>query len=429
MKKVGTQVESAWPSHPDYRIDITPCPFTGQVWAGEVLVAESDRCLVVTETDHVDRLYFPEESVRWDLFTASDTTTICPFKGEATYWSLTGVEPTKDDVAWTYRTPLAEVAPIAGHVSFYSRALDVRVVERWPDGTTVPTTFPLWGDAAELLRLVDVQPSDGDRFIGPAHGPTRRDVVEGGQLVAEAVVAVSKTLPTQRVTSVSMTFMKAASFTAPVEVDVEVLRHGRTFSTAEVRISQHGVLRSAGLLLADTGGPDAIRDTAPMPDVPGPEGAVSFAGFGMTGREIRVVDGAYDPDPDRVAPPRIDAWVRFRDAPGEAYLHQALLAQSTTHWTIAAGMLPHRGFGEADAHRTLSTGIMKATVAFHDDVDVSDWLLYSNRAFWSGRGLVQGDGRVYTRGGRLAASYTIQAMVRAFDRSPEEMGRDSRTAM
>lgn len=72
---------------------------------------------------------------------------------------------------------------------------------------------------------------------------------------------------------------------------------------------------------------------------------------------------------------------------------------------------------------------MKATIAFHDDVDVADWLLYTNHAFWSGRGLVQGDGRVFARDGRLAASYTIQAMVREFATEPAAMGRDSRTAM
>ncbi|WP_081665149.1 DUF427 domain-containing protein [Mycobacterium sp. UM_CSW] len=423
------QVESAWPSYPDYRIDISVAPFTGQVWAGEVLVAESDKCLVVTETDHVDRLYFPEEAVDWNLFTDSATTTVCPFKGEATYWNLTGTESVEPDVVWTYRTPLAEVAPIRGHVSFYDTAFRVVAVDRWPDGTAVSLTFPLWGDAAELVRLIDVAPTGDHRFTGPAHGPTQRDVVEGGQLVAQAVVAVSKTLPDQRVTSVSMTFIKAASFTAPVEVDVDVLRRGRTFSTAEVRISQRGVLRSAGILLADSGAEDVMRHGPPMPVVPGPDAAVSFAGFGMTGREIRVVNAAYDPDPQRVDPPFIQSWVRFRDAPGEAHLNRALLAQSTTHWTIAAGMLPHKGFGEAEAHRTLSTGIMKATIAFHYDVDVSDWLLYSNHAFWSGRGLVQGDGRVYTRDGRLAASYSVQAMVRGFNRSPQEMGHDSRTAM
>lgn len=424
-----TQVESAWSSHPEYRIDIAPCQYTCQVWHGEVLVAQSDNCLVVSETDHVDRLYFPEADVDWSLFSASEYTTACPFKGQATYWTLTGQRPEIENVVWTYRTPLPEVAALAGHVSFYDGDLHVVLVERWPDGTAVPTKFPLWGDAAELVRLVDVQPIGDGKFIGPAHGSTRRNVVEGGQLLAEAIVATAKSIPEQRVTSASMVFTKAASFDEPVALAVEVLRQGRTFSTVEVRVTQHEILRSAGILLCDAGAEDIFGHVVAMPDVAGPDGAVPFAGFGMPGREIRVVDAAYDPDPNRTGPPEINAWVRFRDAPAAPYLHAALLAQSATHWTIAAGMLPHRGYGEAQAHATVSTGIIKATIAFHDDVDVTDWLLYANRAFWSGRGLVQGDGMVFTENGRLAASYTIQAMVRGFDRDPAAMGHDNRTAM
>ena len=424
-----TQVESAWGRFPDYRIDILPCVMTGQAWLGDVLLAESDHCLVVAETDHVDRLYFPESAVRWGHFVESDHTTVCPFKGVATYWSLGDTDAAGRNVMWTYREPLAEVDGLRGHVSFYDTDVRVVVVEPWPDGTAVPATFPLWGDAAELLRLIDVEASGPCRFVGAAHGPTRRDVVEGGQFAGQAIVATSKVLADQRVTSASMIFTKSASFTAPVDVSVEVLRRGRTFSTTEVRISQHDSLRCVGLLLADSGASDVIRDVETMPEVPGPDAATPFAGFSMPGRDLRIVDGAYDPDPDRVGPPMINAWVRFRDDPGALHLHQALLAQSTTHWTIAAGMLPHPGFGEAMAHRTLSTGIMKATIAFHDDVDVTDWLLYANRAFWSGRGLVQGEGRVYTQDGRLAASYTVQAMLRDFHRVPAAMGYDSSTAM
>ncbi len=424
-----TPVESAWAAHPDYRIEIGRCPYTGQVWLGDVFLAESENCLVVAETDHVDRLYFPEADVKWDLFTETEQTTVCPFKGTATYWSLTGAEPAVPNVVWTYRTPLPEVAGIAEHVSFYDEALRVVVVERWPDGSAVPAKFPLWGDAAELLRLIDVEPVAEQRFVGPAHGPTERNVVEGGQLLAQAIVASAKTLPGQRITSASMIFTKAASFDAPIDISVEVLRRGRTFSTTEVRVTQHDSVRTTGILLADSGAPDVIRYAAAMPDVPGPQDAIAFEGFAMPGREIRVVDAAYDPDPDRIGPPEINAWVRFRDAPAKQYLHDALIAQSTTHWTIAAGMLPHQGFGEARAHQTLSTGIIKATIAFHDEADVTEWLLYSNNAFWSGRGLVQGDGRVFTPDGRLAASYTIQAMVREFERDPASMGHDSRTAM
>lgn len=427
------QVQSAWPEFPDYRIDVTPCTHTGRVWRGDVLVAESDACVVVTETDHIDRLYFPEADVRWDLFTPSDQTTVCPFKGRASYWDLLDSADTAggsiEGAVWAYADPLPEVAGIAGYVSFYNEHFRIEVVERWDDGSTVPASFPLWGDADDLIRLIDVAAADHGRFVGPAHGPTRRDVVEGGQLLGEAIVATSKAIPDQRVTSASMIFTKAASFTAPVDLDVEVMRRGKTFSTTEVRVTQHGKLCSVGLLLSDSGAADAIRDQVAMPEVPGPQEAEPFSGFSMTGREIRVVDGAYDLNPDRVGPPHIDVWVRFRDSPGQPHLHQALLAQSTTHWTIAAGLAPHRGFGEAQAHITLSTGIMKSTIAFHDDVDVGDWLLYTNDAFWSGRGLIQGSGKVFTLDGRLAASYTVQAMARAFERPPEAMGHDSRTAM
>nr|WP_090345404.1 DUF427 domain-containing protein [Mycolicibacterium malmesburyense]CRL77723.1 acyl-CoA thioesterase [Mycolicibacterium malmesburyense] len=423
------QVESAWPAHPDYRIGIERSPFTGQVWLGNLLVAESEKCLVVTESDHVDRLYFPKADVHWELLEPSAHTTVCPFKGRASYWSLSAAGQMIDNVAWSYPTPLPEVAGIADHISFYDDRLRIVVVEHWADGALVPTRFPLWGDAAELVRLIDVEPRGDNHFVGPAHGPTQRDVVEGGQLLAEAIVAVSKTLPEQRVTSASMVFLKAASFSAPVELSVDLLRKGRTFSTAEVRATQHDTLRGAAILLCDSGSSDVIGHAMAMPDVPKPSDAEPFEGFGMPGREIRVVDGAYDSNPDRVGPPEINAWVRFRDAPDRSYLHSALLAQSSTHWTIAAGMLPHRGFGEALAHRTLSTGIMKATIAFHEDAGVTDWLLYTNRAFWAGRGLVQGDGHVFTEGGRLVASYTIQAMVREFHTRPEVMGHDERTAM
>ena len=93
-----TQVESAWPAFPDYRIDIRVCAMTGQAWVGDVLVAESDHCLVVTETDHVDRLYFPESGVRWEYFADSDHTTVCPFNGVATYWSLRDTDAAGRDV-------------------------------------------------------------------------------------------------------------------------------------------------------------------------------------------------------------------------------------------------------------------------------------------------------------------------------------------
>jgi acyl-CoA thioesterase len=92
-------------------------------------------------------------------------------------------------------------------------------------------------------------------------------------------------------------------------------------------------------------------------------------------------------------------------------------------------MRPHRGVTEDEAHVSLSTGIMSVGIAFHDDAPVTEWFLYANPAIWSGRGLAQGQGQVFSEDGRLMASYTVQAMIRGFAKTPDAMGLDATNAM
>ncbi len=424
-----TKVESAWGRVPGYKIDVTPHRGTGRAALGDLILAESDRCLLVAEINHAPRLYFPESSVRWELFQRTDHHTVCPFKGQADYWTLAASDPPLDDVVWAYHDPFPEMGAIAGHVCFYEDRVRVEVTEDWGSSNiTTVNRFPTWGDQTDLVHLLNVQPAGPGRFTGPPYHEVTRNVVEGGHLLGQAIVAVSRTIPGQRVTFASMTFPKAAAFDAPLDIDVDVLRQGKTFSTAETRTSQDARLRSAGLLLTDAGAPDVFRAAVPLPDVPGPEASESYD-MRVTGRALRIVDGAYDPDPDRVGPPEIHAWIRFRDAPSEQCLHQAVLSQATTHWTIAAAMRPHKGFGQADAHTTLSTGIMAVTVSFHDDVDISEWHLYANPAIHAGRGLAQGEGHIFRLDGGLVASYTVQAMIRRFTTEPAALGMDASKAM
>ncbi|HWF23138.1 MAG TPA: DUF427 domain-containing protein [Acidimicrobiales bacterium] len=423
------QVESAWGRYPDYSIDLVPFRGTARAWHDDLLIAESTSALRVLEKDHVERLYFPESDVRFDLFEANDHHSICPFKGEADYWTLTAADPAQEDVIWAYPTPLDEVAGLKGHVGVYHERLRVELEERGTDERDVNTTrVPTWGDAADLIQLIDVQPNGPDRFVGPPYRDKTRNVVEGGQFLAQAIVAASKTMPEQQVTSAYMTFPKAASFDDPIDITVEKLRAGRTFSTLAIRAEQNGMLCSPGLVLMDAGAPDTIADQVAMPDVPGPYESEPYD-MKVLGRDLRIVDGAYSPDPNRDGPPVIYAWMRFRDAPPEQYLQRALVAQATTHWTIGAAMRPHHGFGEADAHVTMSTGIMSVGIAFHDDAPVTEWFLYANPAIWSGRGLAQGQGQVFSEDGRLMASYTVQAMIRRFTTAPDAMGKDASNAM
>ncbi len=284
--------------------------------------------------------------------------------------------------------------------------------------------FPAWGDEDDLLHLIDASPSEPSRFVAPGYHERSRNVVEGGQLLAQALVAAAKTVPEQLLVSVYVTFPKAATFDEPIELSVEPLRLGRTFSTLSVRGEQDGTLVSPVLVLMGVDTEDVIRDAVTMPEVAGPMDSEPYE-MRVIGRAVRVVDGAYSPDPDRIGPPELYTWLRFRDDPAELYLRRALLAQATTHWTIAAAMRPHPGIGEADAHVDLSTGPMSVSISFHDDVWLDQWVLYANQATWAGRGLCHGEGLVFSQDGRLLASYSMDAMIRRFawDRAAAGNGR------
>ncbi|MEV0248187.1 acyl-CoA thioesterase domain-containing protein [Nocardia sp. NPDC050712] len=284
---------------------------------------------------------------------------------------------------------------------------------------------------AELVRLMDVQPLTAGRYRAPAHGPTERNVVEAGQLLGAAVVASAKQVPHQRVVSASMIFSRAAAHDAALDLTVDLLRGGRTFSSAQVRVHQHDSLCGAAIVLLDADPPDLIRSTAPMPEVDPPSRLRSheLPGAVVAGRDIRVVGDAYTDDAARVGPPELFVWTRFQDEPEHRYLHAALLTQSTTHWTVAAALRPHPDFTQSMAHHSLSAGITMATITFHDTADVTQWLLYATRVIYAGRGHAQSEGRVYTEVGGLLASYSVHAMVRGFDYPNNQGGTASRAVL
>ncbi|GLX51814.1 hypothetical protein Shyhy01_47640 [Streptomyces hygroscopicus subsp. hygroscopicus] len=86
-----------------------------RVVRGDQVLAETDRPLLLRETGCPVRYYIPAEDVRLDLLTPSETRTVCPFKGTASYWSL----PDAPDLAWAYPEPKPDVAPIKDHLCFY----------------------------------------------------------------------------------------------------------------------------------------------------------------------------------------------------------------------------------------------------------------------------------------------------------------------
>ncbi|NLS07415.1 DUF427 domain-containing protein [Rhizobium sp. P32RR-XVIII] len=88
-------------------------------WNGTV-IAKSDKTVVV-EGNH----YFPPESVNTQYLKQSATTSRCPWKGLANYYSLIVDGKTNEDAAWYYADPSDAAAPIKGYIAFW-KGVDVR---------------------------------------------------------------------------------------------------------------------------------------------------------------------------------------------------------------------------------------------------------------------------------------------------------------
>ena len=243
-----------------------------------------------------------------------------------------------------------------------------------------------------MLAVFDVEPEGGGRYTGTSDGGNR-SVVDGSQLLGQAIVAASKELPDHRVQSAHAVFTRTVDDVRPVRFDVDVTHRGRTFAGAVVTVGQGDRRCATVALLLDTPADDVIRHSAVLPPVGHPDEAVPYD-MPMVGRELRLV-GVDDPnDPDDVGPPVLDAWLRYRAVPVRSDLARALVAHFTGHLSISTAMRPHRGMGTALSHHHLSTAVMSITVSFHDPVSWDGWLLYHHESTQVGGGMsyVRGTG-------------------------------------
>ena len=108
------------------------------VFDGET-VADSDRAIVMLETGHAPVVYFPREDVRMDLMRGTRHRTHCPFKGDASYWTITVGGRTSENAVWSYEDPHPGIAAVEGYVAFYRGRVDIvaRGARRRP-GTEPP---------------------------------------------------------------------------------------------------------------------------------------------------------------------------------------------------------------------------------------------------------------------------------------------------
>ena len=112
---------------PDHQISIAPSSDRVLVRSGEATIADSQSTLVLRETNHPPVRYIPLADVDRSLLTPSDLTTYCPYKGDASYYSIVAGQERGTDAVWFYDQPYPAVAEIKDHVAFYSDRVELTV--------------------------------------------------------------------------------------------------------------------------------------------------------------------------------------------------------------------------------------------------------------------------------------------------------------
>lgn len=87
-------------------------------------VLDTTRAKLLHETGYLPQLYIPVGDVRVELLTSTDHSTYCPFKGDASYWSLRVGDRTAENAVWAYENPIESASWLHGHLAFYFRAVD-----------------------------------------------------------------------------------------------------------------------------------------------------------------------------------------------------------------------------------------------------------------------------------------------------------------
>jgi len=115
------------PRDPYSRVDVVDSSRYVRVEIDGHVVAETKRPRLLYETGLPTRFYIPKQDVRMDLLEATDSTTRCPYKGVAVYWSFQAGDKRFKDIVWSYPAPIPECTKIENLLSFYNEKVDIFV--------------------------------------------------------------------------------------------------------------------------------------------------------------------------------------------------------------------------------------------------------------------------------------------------------------
>lgn len=281
--------------------------------------------------------------------------------------------------------------------------------------------------AAELVEVLSVSEESLDVFWGRQPHEPRLARVFGGQVIAQALAAATRTVDENRaVHSLHAYFVLGGDPELPIRYEVTRVRDGGSFTTRRVAAIQHGreichvmtsfQKREDGMGHAVKPLPVEIPEMLPsVADVLRERGGVD-ADFWE--REWAVMDMRVGAPPLReggLQGQRI--WFKIPEGLGERQqLHRAALAYMSDLTLLSVSLVPHGFFiGDAQVQRAS----LDHAIWFHDDVNVNEWLLYDQVSPWSGGGRGLGRAEIFDSSGRLVASVVQEGLIR-----PRDRGRD-----
>ncbi len=114
---------------PDHPITITPNPRRVRVEVEGHVIADSASALTLQESTYPAVQYIPRADVEMGFFGKTDRSTNCPYKGDASYYTLRIDGDIIENVAWSYEDPYPAMSEIEGHLAFYTDKVRVYEVD------------------------------------------------------------------------------------------------------------------------------------------------------------------------------------------------------------------------------------------------------------------------------------------------------------
>lgn len=260
----------------------------------------------------------------------------------------------------------------------------------------------------ELVGLLDLEPIERNLFRG-YHPAGRKHPLFGGQIIAQALMAAGHTVPETRIPhSLHGYFLLPGDPAVPALFKVERIRDGRSFTTRNVVVVQHGAAIFS-MTVSFQQPESGLEHQVDMPDLVPPEDKKirAYAGDGA------FINWRHDHKrlrSDGPQPPEQNVWLKSNgELPDDPLLHTCLIVYESDNALLSTARLPHRGSYQRER---LQGASLDHAMWFHTPVRADQWLLYAmdSPSASGARGFNRGT--IFTADGKLVISAMQEGLMR-----------------